>query len=53
MLQRLMRNKKHFLSNRMFTIKTDEKMEIISLEKMVKKIALNQDEKASAQNFCG
>lgn len=48
-----MRNKEHFLSDRMFIIKTDEKMEIISLEKIVKKNPLNQDEKASPQNFCG
>lgn len=37
----------------MFIIKTDEKMEITSVEKIVKKITLNQDEKASPQNFCG
>lgn len=37
----------------MFIIKTDEKMEINSLEKIVKKITLNEDEKESPANFCG
>lgn len=37
----------------MFIIKSDEKMEINSLEKIVKKITRNEDEKENPANFCG
>lgn len=45
--------KSFFLSHRMLIIKTNEKMEIISLEKFIQKIAPNQNKKASPQSFCG